>query len=106
MYDAETSEEHDAFVAYDSYKSVLDFIGEPKLYWVSGIFQDNAAEKPWLCAISEGELTLDRAYMVLDFMKKNHKVLSAWIDTFDENNVKETVFHECYIDSFGYVAKR
>ena len=24
-------------------------------------------------------------------------------DTFDENNVKETVFHECYVDIVGHV---
>ena len=71
-----------------------------KLYWVSGIIQNNVNELPWLCAISEGELTLDKAKEVLNIMRKNHNVLSAWIDVFDENNVKQTVFHECYIDIF------
>ena len=76
-----------------------------KLYWVSGIIQNNANELPWLLAMSEGELTLDRAKRKLETMRHNHNVLSAWIDTFYENDVKQTVFHECYIDVFGYVTK-
>ena len=72
-----------------------------KLYWVSAIIQNKGNAKPWLLAISEGELTLDAAQKVVDFIKDNHNVLSIWIDTFDENNKKQVVFHECYIDAFG-----
>ena len=32
----------------------------------------------------------------------NYRVLSAWIDTFDDDN-KSTVFHECYVDAIGNV---
>lgn len=37
----------------------------------------------------------------IDFAKKYYVVLSAWVDSFDENNKRETVFHECYINAFG-----
>lgn len=76
-----------------------------KLYWVSGIIQNNGNKLPWLLAYNQGELSLDRAKRQIETMRHNHNVLSAWIDTFDENDAKETVFHECYIDVFGYVTK-
>ena len=28
-------------------------------------------------------------------------MLSAWVDVFDEDNIKHIVFHECYINAFG-----
>ena len=68
-----------------------------KLYWVSAIIH-NADEKcPWLCAKSDGSLTLDEAKREIEFLKQHNHVLSAWVDTFDENNTKATVFHECYM---------
>lgn len=74
-----------------------------KLYWVSMIIQEDASAMPWLCSKSTGFLTIEEAHKEINFMREHNRVLSAWIDTFDENNVKETVFHECYIDVFGYV---
>lgn len=76
-----------------------------KLYWVSSIIQDKGDDKPWLCAISESELSLEDAMNTIAKARTNYTVLSAWIDTFDENNKKKTVFHECYIDVFGNVRK-
>lgn len=76
-----------------------------KLFWVSGIVQNESDKKPWLLAMSEGELTMDKAKESINFMKENYNVLSVWIDTFDENNVKETVFHECFIDAFGHTVQ-
>lgn len=76
-----------------------------KLYWVSMIIQENASAMPWLCSKSTGFLTIEEAHKEIQFMREHDRVLSAWIDAFDENNVKETVFHECYIDVFGYVTK-
>lgn len=75
------------------------------LYWVSAIIQNEGNKKPWLCAMSEGELSLEKAMDVVAFTKENHTVLSIWVDTFDENNVKQTVFHECYINAFGDISK-
>lgn len=35
--------------------------------------------------------------------RSNYRVLCAWIDTFDKNNDKSTVFHECYVNAIGNV---
>lgn len=72
-----------------------------KLYWVSAIIQDKGDDKPWLCASSDSVLSLEDAMNTIAKARNNHTVLSAWVDIFDENNKKVTVFHECYIDTFG-----
>ena len=72
-----------------------------RLFWVSAIVQDACDKKPCLLAVNTGEMTLDNAQKGVEFIKNNHNVLSVWIDTFDENNKKETVFHECFINAFG-----
>ena len=73
-----------------------------KLYWVSAIIQNTFDRKPWLCAISEGESSLEKAMESIARLKESHNVISVWIDMFDENDVKQTIFHECYIDAFGH----
>lgn len=67
------------------------------MYWVSAIIFDKGDTKPWLCAIATPQSTLEQAMYQLEFTRKNYNVLSGWIDTFDKNNVKQTVFHECYM---------
>ncbi len=74
-----------------------------KLYWVSAIVQSKFDQKPFLLAMSEGEISLEKAMEVVGRVKENDTVLSVWVDTFDENNTKQTVFHECCIDAFGTV---
>ena len=74
-----------------------------RLYWVSAIVQNERDKKPCLLAMSSGELNIDKAKEVVNHLKENYAVLSVWIDTFDENNNKTTVFHECYIDAFGKI---
>lgn len=74
-----------------------------KLYWVSTIIENKSNKKPCLLSMNEGELTIDKAMETIALLKENHTVLSAWVDVFDENNVKQTVFHECYINAFGDV---
>lgn len=76
-----------------------------KLYWVSAIIQNKDDRKPWLCAMYDGELSLNKAIDVVARIKENNTVLSVWIDVYDENNIKQTVFHECYINAFGDVRK-
>lgn len=71
-----------------------------KKYWVSAIIQNKHDERAWLCAMTDCVLSLEKAKEVIERMRENHTVLSAWIDVFDENNIKQTVFHECYIDVF------
>lgn len=72
-----------------------------KLYFTSAIIQSRSGGRPCLLAMSEGELCLEKAMEKIDSARKHYTVLSAWIDAFDENNKKETVFHECYINAFG-----
>lgn len=74
-------------------------------YWVSAIIQNEYDKKPWLCAMSYSIIGLDKAKQQIDFLRKNHNVLSAWIDIIDDFNIKQTIFHECYIDAFGTVKR-
>lgn len=74
-----------------------------KLYWVSLLIQDKENTKPWLCAMSDGCISLEEAIKIIEKGKQNYRVLSAWIDTFDINNHKVTVFHECYVNSIGNI---
>lgn len=76
-----------------------------KQYWVSVIIQDESDKRAWLSAMSDSVLSIDKAMETIDKARKNYTVLSAWVDTFDENNTKQTVFHECYVDALGYVEK-
>lgn len=79
---------------------------EQKLYWVSAIIQNKGDKKPWLCTMSSGVLSLDKAMELIIFTRENHTVLSAWVDVFDKDKVKQTVFHECYINIFGDLTKK
>ena len=76
-----------------------------KQYWVSVIIQDESDKRAWLSAMSDSVLSIDKAMETIDKARKNYTVLSAWVDTFDENNTKQTVFHECYVNALGYVEK-
>ena len=76
-----------------------------KLYYVSAIIQNEGDAKPWLCAMTDSVISLENAMEVITRARTNHNVLSAWIDMFDENNVKQTVFHECYINMLGDINK-
>ena len=74
-----------------------------ELYWVSLIIQDTENSKPWLSAISSGCVSLEEAMETIKRERDNYRVLCAWIDIFDENNYKSTVFHESYVDAIGNV---
>lgn len=74
-------------------------------YWVSMIVQDREDRRPWLLSFYDSVGSIEAGMEAIFNARKNYTVLSAWIDTFDENNVKHTVFHECYIDVFGYVQR-
>lgn len=67
-----------------------------KLYWVSAIIHNADDKYPWLCAKSDGSLSLDEAKKEIEFLKQHNHVLSAWVDVF-EDDAKTTVFHECYM---------
>ena len=73
------------------------------LYWVSLIIQDAENSKPWLSSMSSGCVSFEEAMKTIERGRNNYRVLCAWIDVFDKNNRKSTVFHECYIDAIGNV---
>ena len=75
-----------------------------KRYWVSAIIQNKHDKKAWLCSMTDSVHSMERAMEVISTTRKNHTVLSAWVDVFNDGN-KETVFHECYINVFGDVQK-
>ena len=74
-------------------------------YWVSMIVQDKEDRRPWLLAFYDSVGSIDSGMEAIHNAREKRTVLSAWIDTFDESGVKHTVFHECYIDAFGYLYK-
>ena len=77
---------------------------QKSLYWVSLIIQEDEETKPWLCSEYTGFLTIEEAYKEIKFMREHNRVLSAWIDIYD-NEEKKTIFHECYVDVFGHISK-
>lgn len=66
-------------------------------FWVRAIIFGEGDTKPWLCAMTSPQFSLERAKHEIDHLKENYNVLSAWVDSFNENNEKTVVFHECYM---------
>ena len=67
-------------------------------YWVSLLIQDDEKSKPYLISMTDSVLYLKDAMEIIERGRNNYRVLSAWIDVFDENNAKITIFHECYVN--------
>lgn len=76
-----------------------------KTYWVSAIVLNKDNKNPWLLAMNNCQSSLEKAMEEVAHIKNNFTVLSTWVDEFDKNNVKQTVFHKCYIDAFGNISK-
>lgn len=72
-------------------------------YYVSAIVFNNGCSKPWLLEDCSCNLTLEEAMKEIADIKTKFTTLSAWIYKFDENNTRQTVFHECYVDAFGNI---
>lgn len=70
-------------------------------YWVSVLIQDSENSQPWLSRMLDSRSSLSEAKEVIELYRNNYRVLSAWVDTYGENKVKTTVFHECYVDTLG-----
>ena len=70
-------------------------------YWVSAIILNDGDKKPWLLTYGSCQLSLKMAMKEIAQVKSTFTTLSAWVDMFDEKNIKQTVFHECYINAFG-----
>ena len=70
-------------------------------YWVSVLIQDSEHSQPWLSRMLDSRSSLSEAKEIIEKYRNNFRVLSAWVDTYGENKVKTTVFHECYVDTLG-----
>lgn len=70
-------------------------------YWVSVLIQDSENSQPWLSRMLDSRSSLSEAKEIIEKYRNNFRVLSAWVDTYGENKVKTTVFHECYVDTLG-----
>jgi hypothetical protein len=66
-------------------------------YWVSAIIFDEGDTKPWLCAQTTAQDTLEQAKMCIQTLCKNHNVLDAWVDVVDDKDNITVVYHECYM---------
>lgn len=73
------------------------------LYWVSCIIFDKGDRAPWKCSAYSSVTSYEEAMKLIDTYRKNHSVLSAWVDIFDSDMNKYTVFHECYVDALGNI---
>ena len=85
--------------------SSITLIGEKNMreYWVSAIIQNDSDNKAWLLSMTDSVPSLERAIEAINRTKVTHRVLSAWVDIFDDSNNKHTVFHECYVNIVGNV---
>ena len=68
-----------------------------KLFWVSAIIYNKGDKEPWLCAMTSPEVSIENAKLIIERLKKNHNVISVWIDESDGNGSVKTIFHECYL---------
>jgi len=80
-----------------------------KQYWVTFILRRTdkytKETKVWSSPTSRSLNILSEAHREIRLMRENNDadVISAWIDTYDDNNNKTTVFHDCYINFVGNV---
>lgn len=72
------------------------------LYWVSAIIQNEDDKRAWLLSMNDSATSIEDAKEIINKIKTNNIVLSAWIDIFD-NNDKYTVFHEAYVNIIEFV---
>lgn len=75
-------------------------------YWVSLLIQDDEKSKPYLISMTDSAPHLKDAMEIIERGRNNYRVLSAWVDVFDENNTKITMFHECYVNVVGKVERK
>lgn len=75
-------------------------------YWVSLLIQDDEKSKPYLISMTDSAPYLKDAIEIIERTRKNYRVLSAWVDVFDENNSKITMFHECYVNVVGKAERK
>ena len=79
---------------------------EIKEYWISAIVQNDGDDQAWLLSLTDSVSSIEDAMKKIEFMRKSHRVLSVWIDSYDNENNKHIIFHECYVNIMGDVKKR
>lgn len=67
-----------------------------KRYYVSALIQGENKEV-WLSAMSESVFSMTEAMNLIEKSCNNYNVISAWIDSFDDNDTKKIEYHKCYI---------
>lgn len=67
-----------------------------KRYYVSALIQGENKEV-WLSAMSESVFSMTEAMKLIEKSRNNYNVISAWIDSFDDNDTKKIEYHKCYI---------
>ena len=75
-------------------------------YFVSLLIQDDEKSKPYLISMTDSAPHLKDAMEIIERGRNNYRVLSAWVDVFDKNNAKITMFHECYLNVVGKVERK
>ena len=75
------------------------------VYYVSALVTYKSYMQPWLLSYTSCQHSFEEAMKEIANVKNAFVVLSAWIDALDENNNKQTVFHECYVDTFGKISE-
>lgn len=66
-------------------------------FYVSAIVQNKDDSLIWRCDVKEPCLDIERALKQIEFMRKAYRVLSAWIERFDDSG-RKLVFHACYVN--------
>ena len=67
-----------------------------KRYYVSALIQDENKEI-WLSAMSDCVFSIEEAMKLIEKSRNNYNVISAWIDSLDDNGTKKIEYHKCYI---------
>lgn len=77
-------------------------------YWVSVLIQNDSDKRAWLLSTNSSVSSMEDAIKIISDIRKNHKTLAAWVDTFTEDSTsgkvtKKTVYHDYFVDCFGNV---
>ena len=67
-----------------------------KRYYVSALIQEENKEI-WLSAMSDCVFSIEEAMKLIEKSRNNYNVISAWIDSFDDNDTKKIEYNQCYI---------
>lgn len=89
--------------AYCDGNTIVDLTDKPRMmkYWPHLLVQDENNGNVWLYASDEYKYDVESAKIFIEEGKKKYKVLTAWIDTFNADAERVTVYHECLVNIAG-----